>query len=244
MSLPPIQNLPASVIEKLGFYVYLLLDPRTNKVFYVGRGTGNRVLAHIYEAGLETDPSEKLDIIREIHNEGLDVQHIILRHGLTQKEAIEVEAALIDYIDLETLSNQVRGYHSFDRGRMTLAHAIAEYNAPEISIFEPSILITVNKLYRSYISEEGLYDITRGNWVIGTRRHKAKFAFSIYNGIIRAVYEIEGWHPVKARREDQKTQNRWRFDGKPAESMKNYIGHSVKQYLKIGAQNPIKYINC
>ena len=27
-----------------GFYVYALIDPRDNKVFYIGKGNGNRIL--------------------------------------------------------------------------------------------------------------------------------------------------------------------------------------------------------
>jgi uncharacterized protein len=35
-----------TVCTKIGSYVYLLIDPDFRKVFYVGRGTGNRVFAH------------------------------------------------------------------------------------------------------------------------------------------------------------------------------------------------------
>ncbi len=42
-----IKEFPLSVIEKLDYYVYLLIDPGTNQVFYVGKGTGNRIFAHI-----------------------------------------------------------------------------------------------------------------------------------------------------------------------------------------------------
>jgi len=31
------------VIEKIGHYVYRLIDPRNGNTFYVGRGQGNRV---------------------------------------------------------------------------------------------------------------------------------------------------------------------------------------------------------
>jgi uncharacterized protein len=38
------------VVEKLGYYVYLLVDPQTDRVFYVGKGTGGRCFSHVREA--------------------------------------------------------------------------------------------------------------------------------------------------------------------------------------------------
>lgn len=32
-----------NVIENLKFYVYALVDPRDNHIFYVGKGSGNRI---------------------------------------------------------------------------------------------------------------------------------------------------------------------------------------------------------
>ena len=110
MTIPTIRKFPPSVCEKIGYYVYLLIDPRTKKVFYVGKGKENRIFQHVYESGRNTDPGEKIGKIREIHAAGQEVEHIVLRHCLTDKEAFEVEAAIIDYIDHETLTNQVRGH--------------------------------------------------------------------------------------------------------------------------------------
>ena len=34
---------PQSLLALGDFYVYGLIDPRNNKIFYIGKGTGNRV---------------------------------------------------------------------------------------------------------------------------------------------------------------------------------------------------------
>jgi len=233
-----------AVIEKLGYYVYLLIDPQTNNVFYVGKGAGNRIFAHLANALSSPTENDKIDKIRSIQAKGLQVKHVIHRHGLTEKEAFEVEASLIDFIGIEDLTNIVQGHHSDNRGRMSISEIIARYSAPKIQIIEPVILIIVNRLFERGISDERLYEVTRGNWVIGERRNSAKFAFAVYNGIVRQVYEIQRWFPVTARRPEQKTQKRWRFDGIVAQDLQHYLGGSVEDYITLGAQNPIKYVNC
>jgi hypothetical protein len=253
-----IQEFPSSVIERIGSYVYLLIDPETDQVFYVGKGVGNRIFAHINAALADETPSDKLDKIRDTHAKGLEVKHVVHRHGLTEKEAIEVEAALIDFIGLTELTNLVQGYNSDDRGRMTVAEVIAKYQAPVVEISEPVILITVNRFYRRGMSDEDLYEITRGKWVIGARRNKAKYALAVYKGIIREVYEIKRWLPIQvegaeltrawipANSEEAKVKrpNRWQFEGKIATSLRHYVGGSTEKYATVGAQNPIRYVNC
>jgi hypothetical protein len=68
------QTFGIGVAEKIGYYVYLLIDPRTSEVFYVGKGVGNRCFAHVQvarkrEAGVSGD-YPKLDRIREIEAAG------------------------------------------------------------------------------------------------------------------------------------------------------------------------------
>jgi hypothetical protein len=236
-----INEFPRSVIEKSGYYVYLLSDPKTNEIFYVGKGTGNRVFAHINSAISSPLESDKLDKIRLIQSRGLQVEHTIIRHGLTEKEALEVEASLIDFIGLEGLTNIVGGHHSGYRGRMSVEEVIIQYDAPQIEIVEPVILLIINP-FRRDMNDDELYEITRGNWRVGERRNRAKYAFSVYNGVVRQVYEIQNWFPVKARSQDAKTQDRWRFDGIVAQDLQHYVGGSVEKY--IGAQNPVRYVNC
>lgn len=233
-----------AVIEQLAYYVYLLIDPETDKVFYVGKGAGNRIFAHLNYALNFPKESDKLDTIRAIRDRGLYVKHLIHRHGLSEKEAFEVEASLIDFIGLEELTNKVGGHNSRHRGQMTIAEVTALYDAPQIEISEPALLIIVNKLFQRGMDEEDLYEITRGNWVLGVRRQKARYAFAIFNGIVRQVYQIQKWLPAMARSSGQKTRKRWRFEGIVAEDLQHYVGGSVENYITQGAQNPIKYINC
>lgn len=240
----PVHEFPISAIEKLEYYVYSLTDPETKQVFYIGKGIGNRVFAHANAAISSPTPGEKLDRIREIQANGLSVEHEILRHGLTEKEAFEVEAALIDYAGIETLTNLVLGINSDERGRMSVGDIIEKYAAPELSINEPVLLIRVNRLYRKGMSDEELFAITQGNWVVGTRREKAHYAFAVYKGIVRAVYAIETWHPVVTNNPAQKNRHRWRFEGRTAPELQHYVGGSTIHYATLGVQNPILYINC
>ena len=128
---------------------------------------------------------------------------------------------------------------------MTIPEVIARYEAPEVTIHEQVILITVNRLYRRGMTEEELYAITRGNWVLReSRLPQIKYAFCVYDGIVRQAYRVLSWHPAQARRAEQKHQDRWRFDGEIAVEMQHYVGGSVAKYITVGAQNPIRYVNC
>ena len=134
-----------AVVENLGHYVYFLRDPRNHEVFYVGKGTGNRVFHHL--AGtLETDEkSEKLDRLREIRDSGAKVEHYILRHGLTEASAFEVEAALIDFIGLDSLTNLMGGIYTADFGMKTGSEIIAQYEAAELVAEDPLVLLCLNR---------------------------------------------------------------------------------------------------
>ena len=94
-------EIPPEVAENLGYYVYLYIDPRTDQPFYIGKGTGTRALAHLTETG----GSEKVEMIQQIREQGLEPRIDILRYGLTENEAFLVEASLIDFVG----TNRIRG---------------------------------------------------------------------------------------------------------------------------------------
>ena len=59
-----------SVIEGLKYYFYALVDPRDNRIFYVGKGTGNRVYQHA-QAAL-TDDSQNLKLSPYLNTDVFD----------------------------------------------------------------------------------------------------------------------------------------------------------------------------
>lgn len=121
----------AEVSDKIKSYVYRLIDPRNGETFYVGKGKGNRVFDHIKSlksANLDI-LNDKLKVINDIKSAGLEVIHVIHRHGLSDDMAKEVEAALIDAYPGTT--NEVGGFGSIDFGPMNAIEIINKYTAPE-----------------------------------------------------------------------------------------------------------------
>jgi hypothetical protein len=236
--------------ERLGFYVYLYIDPRTSEPFYVGKGQGERALAHLRD----TSENRKVARIKEIQALGLEPEIDILVHGLPSEEAaFRIEAAVIDAIGTHKLTNAVRGWETGKVGRMPLKELVALYGATPVEVIHPSLLIRINRLYRYGMEENELYEVTRGGWKLGSRRERAKYAFSVFHGVVRAVFEIESWHPgrstpyhIRVFDNPVPVPGRWEFLGKPADQViqTQYVGRSVQRYFKQGLQSPVVYVNC
>lgn len=71
-----VSGFPSGVSEKIGNYVYRLIDPRNGETFYVGKGKGNRVFAHAnaelktFENDEDDSASLKVGRIRESRTRG------------------------------------------------------------------------------------------------------------------------------------------------------------------------------
>lgn len=248
MDTPLPANIPPEVAHHLGYYVYLYIDPRTGKPFYVGKGQGQRALSHLSAEG----ESRKARILAELKELGVAPQIDILAHALPNEEtAFRIEAAIIDFFGLDVLSNAVRGWQSIQLGRMNLKELVTYYAATPVDINDPVLLIRINKLYRHGMSATELYEATRGVWKLGERREKARFAFAVFEGVVREVYEIHTWHPAGSQHyesraaDDVTLKGRWEFKGQvaPEKIRSKYVDHSVKKYLPPKAQNPIAYVN-
>lgn len=238
------------VAERLRYYVYLLIDPRTDEIFYVGKGRGNRVFEHARAAIDERGESEKLGRIREILGCGLEVRHELLRFGLAESVAFEVEAAVIQVLGLTTLSNTVTGHHVLERGRMSTGVAISLFDAPPApTISENVILFRIPKLWYPSMPAQDLYEATHGWWTLGKRRERADYAFAVSRGVIREVYRIHSWRERRpgdrgAEEDTATSRKRWGFDGTVASELPQYRNKSVRHLFKKGEAGPFKYVNC
>ncbi len=136
-----VNEFPKEVIDEIQYYVYRLIDPRNGETFYVGKGKGNRVFQHMKGAlaANEADElSDKLTIIRQILAAGLNVIHVIHRHGMDESTSIEVEAAVIDAYP--GAANIAGGAGGTDYGPMNALEIINKYAAEE-AIFKHKVLV-------------------------------------------------------------------------------------------------------
>jgi uncharacterized protein len=229
------------VIEKLGYYVYGLKDPRNNKFFYIGKGIRNRAFSHIEEAfrgrGKKID---KISTIQSIISDGYELEPIIIRHGLDEDTAYEVESALIDCFGLENLANIQAGHKSSDRGIMSATDVQLKYNPKKLRVDHNTkiLLVCINGSYKKDMSEEELYKITRGNWKCAMDRVKqCNYVFGVYHGLVKTVYIPERWYNIQ----DTKCMKRY-FEGYVPENSKNFINKDVSKYIPKN-QWSFKYIN-
>jgi hypothetical protein len=230
--------------EELKHYVYALIDPRDNKIFYVGKGSGDRVFQHA-KAAIETfTTSDKLDTIREIINGGNEVKHYIVRHGLEQEYiAFILESVLIDFLtfkdfsEVAKITNIVAGHHSFDKGIKTVDELEQFYNCEELELNKIKhnlLAININRTFKIKDKEllarhPNIYEATRKSWAVDINRAKqVDYVLSEYKGIVRAIFKPTKW---------EKDGKRWMFEGEKItdeEILGLYLHKDISKYKGTG----------
>lgn len=251
------------ILDFLGdqYYVYGLIDPRDNKIFYIGKGKGNRIFDHENEAKFNQD-THKLQIINEIKTSGSEVEKLIINLHLTEDEAFAAETALInvfDYIGNIPLTNLVAGHHSL--GALKVEELEAEYGAEELAVNDIKhkiMFIKINKLYERGMDSRDLYDAVRGVWRAAIdKAKKVEYVFGVYNLQIVAVYKPSRWYvckdaanrlPRKDLELSSEIENRIFFEDddykndRADANVEFYCGKSISNLMNKTAQNPITYI--
>ncbi len=238
---------PKDVQEKIGYYVYRLIDPRNGETFYVGKGKDNRVFTHANSPNIDYESEdreydEKIERIIEIQNAGFNVEHVIHRHGMDEKTAYEVEGALIGAYS--GLSNIRDGRGNDEYGVMHAKEIINNYQAEKADFSGYKVLmICVNKS----AMERSLYEAVRYCWKLNkSKAENAKYVLAIIQGCIRGVFVANKWMEAKQKnfpgRQDE--CGRYGFEGEkaPEDIQNKFLGKMVPdEYRKKGASNPIKY---
>ncbi len=233
------------VARELGYYVYRLIDPRNGETFYVGKGKNNRVFDHVHdrlslsevaaEEGKADRISEKISTIREIKLAGLEVVHVIHRHGLTESAALQVESALIDVYP--GLTNEMRG-HDAARGPANALQLIAEYGAPEMKIQNGHKILIIKTSYPVVTGRGSLYEAVRQSWRIN-RHHaeQADYVLGVVDNLCRGVFIADKWILMPDKR--------YAFEGHPAtpEVCVFYENKRIPKKYQ-GGQIRTRYIHC
>jgi hypothetical protein len=243
--MPKPESFSPEVERKLQTYVYRLIDPRNGETFYVGKGRGNRVFAHIrgeQDLGGGDELNNKLRRIREIRLAGFEVAHVIHRHGMDDATAFEVEAALMDAYP--GLTNVAGGYGTSDFGAMHAREIIRRYAAEPAVFQHKALLISVNRS----AAETSLYEATRYAWKLSRKKAmQAEVILSTLQGLIVGAFVADDWLEATVENfpgRPDAVPGRLGFVGReaPADIKELYVGKRVPdEYRKLGAANPIKY---
>ena len=201
-----------------------MIDPRNKRIFYIGKGTGNRVFEHERESQ-DSPGSDKLKLktIAEIKAAGFTVEKVIINCNLTEAEAFAAEAALINafnYVSDMGLTNIVSGHHSSEVLSVeTFEKIYGTEELRESDITHNILVIKINKLYRRDMDRDELYETVRGVWRASLNRvREVEYVFGVYNSLIVAVYKPTCWYRCKEAmdklpRQDvvltSKTENRY-----------------------------------
>ncbi len=242
------KSFPKDIHEELESYVYVYVDTSEpeEKIFYVGKGRGDRCFSHL-KTESDDDKSDRITAL-------VDAKHLridLLAFGIDEDTALKVEAAAIDLLGIDNLVNKQGGQRSAELGRIPADDLIARLSSQPIEdIKDNCILIRINKLYRVGMPPLDLYEATRGVWkVAAPNREMARYALAVYKGVVQEVYCIHAWFPAGdtfygTREIDREAaEGDWEFVGNIAEDRirKRYLYRSFAALFPNGAINPIRY---
>lgn len=234
-------------------YVYALVNPIDQKIFYVGKGTGNRVSDHIDEALDNTEKeTAKLNLIREIQSSGKKALQYIIRSSLSENEAFFLKACLIDVLkfkdfNLNTmLSNIVLGHHrdkekllieQFKTTIVTTDELNSFYKTEPLTVFKHKVMaININKTYKNTSKlHPNIYEAVRKSWRVNLgRAEQAELVLAEYKGVVRAIFRPQRWYS-----EDGK---RYMFEGEKVEDKEIidlYLNKTIERIP--GSISPVRY---
>ena len=208
--------------DKEKYYVYALTD--SNGIpFYIGKGCGKRMWQHDIETEKELDKQmneyASIENVEEtlkakhkkISELGENFNHVIIKWGLTQNEALMAESALINLLKISgfDLTNIANGHSSKKEKESQINRTVAMTDNEFFKscclevidygdIDEPCLFACINNSFNpveyneAESKEDYIIDCARGTWRIDINKaKKAKYLVAVYNSIIYGVAEID-----------------------------------------------------
>ncbi len=255
---------PPGVAARLGWYVYLLSEPQSGRVLFVGRGREDRCFDHVRAARTPAgpDPSNRragpgpgggapppssdgttgpfpgLDRIRQVEATDGPVRVEILRYGMSADEAKLAEVVAADALGLPVDTKRRRQRQAAGELGIRLAKR-AKFKREH-----PVVLLR--------IGAEGAdtgYENVRHGWRIGRRwtdpdaARSPRWAVIVDGEMVIGVYRIEGWEPTPLPGRPgpagpsgtTRSTYRHSFVGRRDHQLEaRYLGRSVASYLGAG----------
>lgn len=211
-------RIDALAASNLKIYVYVLVDPRTKKIFYVGKGQGERVLQHVREAekGLDSDGEvqrkSKQQQIIDIKTSGHKPEWRVVRRNLKDAdEAFHVEGSLIYALTQandQPLSNRNRGMNTQHDG--LTANEVMLLNAPQVDPNQAYPCVILLDIEKGLRERGNVYDATRRAWPIGPkfRDRLDVVVVGLVKGISRGAFRVKPGSWTELIPEER----RWGFD--------------------------------
>lgn len=260
----------AATVEAIGSYVYVLTD-QDDRIFYIGKGQGNRVFGHVDEVRrlLQADPSRRLEMpadddaqdvgmapkrqrVADILRAGKTPGMYIVREGLTPEQALLIEAALISVLDWQmdgVLTNQSAGHGTGLFGLKSVAdleatkgQAFRISDLPNLGKCKEVIAINVNRRWLE-VGKNGttLLDIAKGIWRLNPTR-----ASKCPYAIIHANGIVRGVFAIEGWNGPD-DEGRFTFMPKDPQPLAgaNFCQRNASSLFGAtgsGSQNPIRYV--
>jgi hypothetical protein len=145
------------------FYVYFLVDPMDGRIFYIGKGKGDRLKSHAKEAKrtATVGNGRKIAAINAIITAGFPVKEVVFADDLVEKGAFALERCLIHRLRECGLTN-------ISGGVVTSLEATAA---------KAEVCLSRMKSY--------------GDWVSTAKRHQIESAARAYGSSFAAYQAIQ-----------------------------------------------------
>lgn len=227
------------------YYVYTLIDPRSNRIFYVGEGKGKRAWSHQVFKSCTNNP-HKDRVIQKIHSSGLEVIVKIIKENLTKAQSVEYESLLIEEIGLENLTNICKDANP----PVLCGSSNGFYGKTHTAETKVKLgLVNKGKDIKTAEGKESIRQSMINRWIDPNQRRNQIEALKKRKGEKRSKEAIEAYKKAATEREsnmtDEQKQARKLALLKSIEASKaSHVGMKRKSYIDEDGRRRFKWIPC